>query len=113
MLYVEQAGASLRFLQPYSPDFNPIKLVFAKLKAFFRAFRRRTFAHVCDLMAAALGLFIPGECVNYVRQLRLPLHYMKIENALRSNYRPALPAYCWSVTCSIHLIPGAKVTETC
>jgi transposase len=64
---IEQAGASVRFLPPYSPDFNPIELAFAKLKAFLRAARPRTFQHVCDLMAAALGLFMPDECANYVR----------------------------------------------
>jgi transposase len=64
---IEQAGALLRFLPPYSPDFNPIELAFAKLKAFLRAARPRTFDHVCELMAAALGLFMPDECANYVR----------------------------------------------
>jgi len=64
---IEGAGALLRFLPPYSPDFNPIELAFAKLKAFFRAARPRTFNEVCDLMAAALGLFLPDECANYVR----------------------------------------------
>ena len=64
---IEQAGAFLRFLPPYSPDFNPIELAFAKLKAFLRAVRPRTFDHVCELMAAALGLFMPDECANYVR----------------------------------------------
>jgi transposase len=64
---IEQAGAFLRFLPPYSPDFNPIELAFAKLKAFLRAFRPRTFDHVCELMAAALGLFMPDECANYVK----------------------------------------------
>jgi transposase len=63
---IEQTGALLRFLPPYSPDFNPIELAFAKLKAFFRAARPRTFDHVCDLMAAAIGLFMPDECANYV-----------------------------------------------
>jgi len=52
---------------PYSPDFNPIELAFAKLKAFLRAARPRTFDHVCELMAAALGLFMPDECMNYVK----------------------------------------------
>ena len=64
---IEQAGASIRFLPPYSPDFNPIELAFAKLKAFLRAARPRTFDHVCELMAAALGLFMPDECANDVR----------------------------------------------
>jgi len=64
---IAAAGAELWYLPPYSPDFNPIELAFAKLKAFFRAARPRTFAHVCELMAAALGLFMPDECANYVR----------------------------------------------
>jgi transposase len=33
---IEAVGAQLRFLPPYSPDFNPIELAFAKLKAFIR-----------------------------------------------------------------------------
>jgi transposase len=28
---IEAAGASLRYLPPYSPDFNPIEMAFAKL----------------------------------------------------------------------------------
>lgn len=64
---IEEAGAHLRFLPPYSPDFNPIELAFAKLKAFLRAARPRTFDHVCELIAAALGLFMPDECANFVR----------------------------------------------
>ena len=61
LAYVEQV------LPPYSPDFNPIELAFAKLKAFIRAARPRTFDHVCDLIAVAIGLFTPRECRNFVR----------------------------------------------
>ena len=64
---IESVGAQLRFLPPYSPDFNPIEQAFAKRKAFLRAARPRTFDHVCDLLAAAIHLFTPAECRNYVR----------------------------------------------
>jgi transposase len=64
---IEQTGAALWFLPPYSPDFNPIEQAFAKLKAFFRAARPRTFDHVCQLFAAALRLFTATECANYLR----------------------------------------------
>ena len=64
---IEQAGAFLRFLPPYSPDFNPIEQAFAKLKAFLRAARPRTFDEICALIAAALALFTPDECANYIR----------------------------------------------
>jgi transposase len=64
---ITHAGAHLRFLPPYSPDFNPIELAFAKLKAFLRAMRPRRFDHVTELVAVALGLFTPTECQNFVR----------------------------------------------
>jgi transposase len=64
---IEAVGAHLRFLPPYSPDFNPIELAFAKLKAFLRAARPRSYDQVTQLMALALKLFTPIECANYVR----------------------------------------------
>ena len=64
---IEAVGAHLRFLPPYSPDFNPIEQAFAKLKAFMRAGRPRSFAQVCTLVGVALGLFSATECTNYVR----------------------------------------------
>ena len=64
---IEAVGAHLRFLPPYSPDFNPIELAFAKLKAFLRAARPRSFDHVCSLIATALELFTATECRNFVR----------------------------------------------
>ena len=39
---IEADGASLRYLPPYSPDFNPIEMAFAKLKALLRAAAART-----------------------------------------------------------------------
>lgn len=64
---IERVGARLRFLPPYSPDYNPIELAFAKLKAFMRAARPRSFDQVVDVVAIALELFSPQECLNFVR----------------------------------------------
>jgi transposase len=64
---IERVGAGLRFLPPYSPDFNPIEMAFAKLKAFLRAARPRSFDQVVELVAIALHLFTPQECLNFVR----------------------------------------------
>jgi len=64
---IEAVGAQLHFLPPYSPDFNPIELAFAKLKAFLRAARPRSFDQVNALVATALGLFTSTECANYAR----------------------------------------------
>ena len=64
---IERAGATLRLLPPYSPDLNPIEQAFAKLKAFLRAARPRTFDEVCRWTAAALPLFCADECLAYLR----------------------------------------------
>jgi transposase len=64
---IEGAGAIMRFLPPYSPDFNPIEQAFAKLKAFLRAARPRSFEEVTTLIGLALDLFHPAECANYIR----------------------------------------------
>ena len=64
---IEAAGARLRFLPPYSPDFNPIEQVFAKLKAILRGRKPRTFDQVSDGVAEAIQRFEAGECRNYVR----------------------------------------------
>jgi transposase len=64
---IEAGGATLRFLPPYSPDFNPIELCLAKLKAILRAARPRTFDAVCEVIAASLGRFLRDECARYFR----------------------------------------------
>ena len=64
---IERVGAQIRFLPPYSPDFNPIELAFPKLKAFLRAARPRSFEQVMTLVAIALDLFTPTECANFIR----------------------------------------------
>lgn len=64
---IEAVGARLLFLPPYSPDFNPIELCFAKLKAILRAARARTFEDLCRVVAASLARFVTEECARYFR----------------------------------------------
>ena len=59
------AGASLRYLPPYSPDFNPIEMAFAKLKALLRGVAARTIPTLWQAIAAALDRVTPNECRNY------------------------------------------------
>ena len=62
---IEAAGASLLYLPPYSPDFNPIENAFAKLKALLRKAAERTMDGLWTAIARILDLFTPTECVNY------------------------------------------------
>lgn len=62
---IEAAGASLRFLPPYSPDFNPIENAFAKLKALLRKAAERTVDGLWSAISRLIDLFTPAECRNY------------------------------------------------
>ena len=62
---IEQAGATLRFLPPYSPDLNPIERVFAQLKALARGAAKRTREDLWDYLGAALTQVSPRECLHY------------------------------------------------
>lgn len=62
---IEAAGAMLRYLPPYSPDFNPIENAFSKLKAFLRKSAARTIADLWDVIRDALPLFTPEDCASY------------------------------------------------
>jgi len=63
---IEARGATLVYLPPYSPDFNPIEQAFAKLKSLLRKFAARTVSSLWDALGDMLGRFTPQECVNYL-----------------------------------------------
>jgi transposase len=64
---IEAAGATLRFLPPYSPDFNPIEKAFSKLKAMLRKIGERTVSGLWALIGRLVDIFQPRECANYFK----------------------------------------------
>lgn len=62
---IEAAGARLVYLPPYSPDFNPIEMAFAKLKAALRKAAARSIEALIDAIAVTLAAFTPQECLNF------------------------------------------------
>ena len=52
---IERAGAELRFLPPYSPDFNPIEMAFSKFKAFLKKVAARTVDDLWNAIAEAVN----------------------------------------------------------
>ena len=55
------------YLPPYSPDLNPIELVFAKLKHLLRSAAERTIDKLWTTLGTCLDRFQPDECGRYVR----------------------------------------------
>jgi transposase len=64
---IEAAGAQLRYLPPYSPDFNPIEQVFAKFKTGLRKTAARTVETLWSAIGALLDQFQPSEFERYMR----------------------------------------------
>jgi transposase len=62
---IETAGASLVYLPPYSPDFNPIENAFSKLKAHLRKAAERTVEGLWQAIGKLVDSFTPPECANY------------------------------------------------
>lgn len=62
---IEAAGATMMFLPPYSPDFNPIEKAFSKLKALLRKAAERTVTGLWDRIGKLIGLIEPKEARNY------------------------------------------------
>ena len=64
---IRSAGAHLLFLPPYSPDLNPIEMVFSKLKTLIRKADERTIETTWRRIGTLLDAFTPEECRNYLQ----------------------------------------------
>ena len=62
---IECADAELRYLPPYSPDFNPIEVAFSKLKTMLRAKAERTINALRNTVGDLIDQFEPQECANH------------------------------------------------
>ena len=53
------------YLPPYSPDFNPFEMAFAKLKAALRKAAARSIEALLTAIAEAFASFTSPECSNF------------------------------------------------
>jgi transposase len=61
---LRKAGAGVWYLPPYSPDYNPIEKIWAKVKAFLGKARARTTEALWDAFAQALQAVTAEDCRN-------------------------------------------------
>jgi len=64
---IESVGATLLYLPPYSPDFNPIELAFSKFKWLLKSAEERTVEALWETCGKLLDRFSSTECQNYFR----------------------------------------------
>jgi len=62
---IEKVGATLLYLPPYSPDFNPIEKLFSKLKALLKKAAKRTIHELWNEIGILIDSFSQTECQNY------------------------------------------------
>jgi len=64
---IESRGARLEFLPPYSPDLNPIEMVFSKIKQLLRSHACRTRDSLWKAMQSVLDRVTPTDAANCFR----------------------------------------------
>lgn len=62
---IEQTGARLALLPPYSPDFNPIEMAFSKIKTQLRKAAARTLPDLWEAIRDAIDAVTPNDCRSY------------------------------------------------
>lgn len=71
---IEDAGAELEYLPPYSPDLNPIELVFSKVKQLLRSLACRTQQSLWRSMQSVLDAVTASDAENCYRHAGYTLH---------------------------------------
>ena len=62
---IESVGAKVKFLSPYSPDFNPIENCWSKLKAFLRSQEARTYKELDSSISEAINLITDKDIIGW------------------------------------------------
>ena len=61
---IESAGAELVFLPPYSPDLNPIEMIFAKIKQGLRSLACRTRETLWNHIQSVIDTVTPSDAAH-------------------------------------------------
>ena len=64
---IEAKGCKLSYLPPYSPDFNPIEMMFSKVKALVRGQGKRTVKELIQAVWDALAAVSRGDILGWFR----------------------------------------------
>lgn len=67
---LQKAGATLRFLPPYSPDFNPIENAISQIKSILKKIAARTRGALEQAIAEAVDAVTPQHAANYFKAAR-------------------------------------------
>jgi transposase len=62
---LRKAGGQLRYLPPYSPDFNPIEQMWSKVKSHLKSIKARTHETLILTIGEAIGKVTPNDAEGF------------------------------------------------
>ena len=62
---IEEVGCSLIYLPPYSPDFNPIEMLFSKLKAYMRGKSEQVREKLVETLGRAISQVTRSDLIGW------------------------------------------------
>ena len=65
---IRQTGAQLLYLPPYSPDFNPIEMMWSKLKAILRKVKAKTADSLLTVLPKAVQDVSVSDITGWFRE---------------------------------------------
>lgn len=65
LLLIRQAQAEIRFLPAYSPDLNPIEMMWSKVKALLRKAQARNHPDLLNAISKALQAVCPQDALGW------------------------------------------------
>lgn len=76
---IEAVGATLLFLPPYSPDLNPIEMLWSKIKALIRRMRPRCLDDLVEATRRALEAVTDADLLGWLRHAGYSQNQLKRE----------------------------------
>ena len=64
---VKTAGATVKYLPPYSPDFNPIEMLWSKMKSYLKKWKIRIKELLPRGIVLALSKFTISDCLGWFK----------------------------------------------
>jgi transposase len=64
---IEDRGAKLYFLPPYSPDLNPIEYAWAQVKHILKTMKARTYSALVKAIAKAMEVITSDNAIAWIR----------------------------------------------
>ena len=65
---IQRTGAQLLYLSPYSPDFNPIEMLWSKLKAVLKKVKARTADSLLAALPKTFQAVSVGDITDWFRE---------------------------------------------